>query len=253
MEIVDFSLIIEEVEKLDSQALVVFDVDETLIIPKDRILRPCGEQYLHTLAARFGKDLSEEQHKELRSITLLQREIAYTDSSVPLLFQKMKEKNIPSIALTAMPPGKYGVIPSLEEWREEELKRSGIDFTLHSPYKNNLNFTEFGEKTPLIFHRGILCSADYPKGPALKAFLEKTNIRPSRVIFVEDKKSNLVSVENELKNMGVSYLGFHYVGAMKFNEEVSEELAQCQLKHLVMNKKWLSDREAKEVLNNHPL
>lgn len=248
MEIADFVPLIEEIENLDSKALVVFDVDETLIIAKDKILRPAGEKYLYNLTASFGKSLNEDQHKELRSITMLQREIAHTDPSIPALFQKMQKKCIASIALTAMPSGKYGLIPSMEEWRGEELKRSGIDFTLHSPIQADINFEEFGEHNPLIFYKGMLCSSDHPKGLALKAFLQKTDIKPSKIIFVEDKRNNLDSVEEEIKKMAISYKGFHYVGALKFDEEVNEEVAKFQLHYLLKNKKWLSDDQVHHLM-----
>lgn len=246
-EIVDFEPVIAQVEKLDSQALVVFDVDETLIVPKDKILRPSGEKLVYALTSRLGAVLTPEEQNELRSITLLQREISHTDPKVPLLFQTLKQKNIPAMALTALFPGQYGIIPLLEKWREEELKRHGMDFGLHSPYEETLIFEEFLERTPL-FYKGILCCSHYPKGTLLKKFLEKTKLRPNHILFIDDVLSHLSSVEAEISGMGIPYTGFHYLGVKQQPEEVPLEIAQFQFKFLVENKTWISDEEAKNRL-----
>lgn len=242
-EITDFSPLFKEIENLDSESLVVFDVDETLIVPKDKILRPSGANLVYDLTSRLGTLLTEAEQHELRSITLLQREINYTDPTVPHLFQKIKEKKIPAMALTALFPGKYGVIPLLEQWREEELKRYGIDFGLHTPFNEIVKFEEFEERSP-IFYQGILCSSHYPKGIIFKKFLEKTSLRPSRVIFIDDTLTHITSVESELQTLNIPFTGFHFLGVKKEPEDVSLELAQFQFHFLLENKTWLSDEEA---------
>lgn len=249
MEIIDFAPLFKEIESLDENALVIFDVDETLIVPKDKILRPSGEKLVYAFTSRLGNTLSEDEQHELRSITMLQREIHHTDPNLPLLFQMFKEKNIQSMALTALFPGQYGVIPLLEKWREDELKKYGIDFGVHTPYAETLKFEEFGERSP-VFYKGILCSSHYPKGLILKSFLEKTALRPSRVIFVDDTLSHLSSVESEIQKMGIPYTGYHFLGVKKEPEDVCLEVAQFQFRFLVENKTWLSDEEAKKRMGN---
>lgn len=247
MQITDFKILLECIDRLDEKSLVVFDIDDTLIVAKDKILCSCGESYLDALSAQLDKKLSPEIQIELQSLALLQREINHTDSHLTSLFQKLKKNNVAFMALTAMPTGKFGLIPSLEQWRNEELRRYGIDFESHSPYKGELSFDEFGNSPPL-FYKGMLFTINHAKGESLKAFLLKTDVRPSQIIFVEDRPAHILSVNREMESLSIPCQSFHYVGATFSQEEVSPEVVQYQFQHLLKTKKWLSDSEVKKRL-----
>lgn len=109
----DLSKFEEEAGKLDSSALVLFDIDYTLLTPKDASLKPCGKglrrQYLHVL--------DPTRREWLQSVTALEGEEELMDSKYPSLIQRMQKDNIPVIGFTALETGKYGKITNLEDWR----------------------------------------------------------------------------------------------------------------------------------------
>lgn len=210
---------ITEIEKaitpLKSSELLIFDIDYTLTEPSEPVLQMA---VIKQNKERFRKELAkftDEQKLLVPVLMVTQSESRLTDPSIPRLIQKLQNQKIPLLGFTAIDTSDIPQIGFIPDWRAGELKRLGIDFhsTTASFPKENIEFTEipaFRGTFPL-YKDGILYSNVAPsKGHVLKAFLSKTNQTPSRIIFVDDSLENLQSVEAELKNAGVPYLGIHY-------------------------------------------
>lgn len=133
-EVNDLSRFEQELSKLNSNALVIFDVDYTLLTPKDASLEPCGRglrrEYLHVL--------DPIRREWLQSVTALEGEEELVDSKFPSLIQQMQKDYIPVIGFTALETGKYGKIANIEEWRLNQLKKFGIDFASTFSDKKNV-------------------------------------------------------------------------------------------------------------------
>lgn len=181
---------------------------------------------------------------------LLKRKIELVDPRLATLIRNLQSAKIPTIALTAARPGKYGNIPSMQEWRRKELKDVNIDFGSSFSYIKPFIFSEFTAKSPPAFERGIIYSSCVPKGDVLKVFLERTGFKPRRVIFLDDKLPQVESVEKNLASMGIcDYLGIHYIEAEAISCEADPKIADFQFRYLAENKEWLSDSEACAKLN----
>lgn len=224
--------------------LVVFDVDQTLIIPDDKLLRPCGDQFLQTCINKFQSQLSEERLHELTSKVLLQRTLGLVDAELPHFIKALRHRQCKVMALTAMVTGRLGTISSMEDWRFDELKQLDIDFSSAFPLYNHIVFGDIMQPGSLpIFKNGILCSARHSKGEVLSAFLQRVKWKPQRVFFIDDHLHFVESVQEHMRQAGIEFTGIHYRAAGTFDEVLDQELALAQIAHLIHEDEWLSDAQ----------
>ncbi|MBI2706831.1 MAG: SEL1-like repeat protein [Proteobacteria bacterium] len=164
-------------ENLPSDALVIFDLDETLVIYRDESLPP-----------------------------------VLTESFTPTLIRNLQEKGIKTIALTNsmtfLNPGDS----SQEEFRYKELLKVGIDFSKSFQdffIFNNLPL--FEGHYPLL-SKGIIYTNTIPKGEVLSAFLEKMkdSLKPSLIIFFDDRLHNILDIKKVAEEKNIKYIGFFY-------------------------------------------
>lgn len=243
----------EEIERIDNETLVIFDVDRTLIIPKDHILRVNDGE----LIREYAKDMMKKalslavknQNDYFFSLVLQQMEFELVNEKFPSLIQQLNQKGVKTIALTAMPTGEWGCISNVEDWRVQSLRKFGIDFSSAFPEHTHLTF-KVGKKMTQSpsFKDGILFSASATKGETLSAFLKKIHWTPKKIIFLDDRMKYLQSVENAAKALEMDYLGIHYLEAKKFPVHVNPSLAKLQAQYLLFEERWLSDEEARFLL-----
>ncbi len=237
----------EEVEKLNEDALVLFDVDDTLIVPKDAILRPCGRAFVKKFTQMLPSG-QQDQEELLFSKVLLQKESILVDPKAPDLIKSLHARKIPTIALTAADSGKLGHIENMADWRIHELKSLDLDFTPAFPHHELMEFPTQKEMcSNPTFKGGILFTSDHPKGDILKAFLEKLSWRPKKVLFIDDKLSYIESVETTMKELGIECISFHYSAAEKLPCQLDEEIAKIQVTYLMKHGQWLSDTKAAQL------
>jgi hypothetical protein len=244
----DLDVIERQIDSLDENALVIFDVDCTLIAPKDRILGPCGEQHLFEILKKIN--LSKEEAERLKSIVLLQGQSELLDARILNLLDLLKQKNIKVIALTALTPGKVGTIPDMEAWRIQQLASLGIYLEYSFPELSPMIIEGFGKPLSVApaYRQGVISSADYPKGQVLSAFLRKINCRPSKILFVDDTLKQVESVENELNQENIEHVSFHYTAAKDRPCQLDELLADFQVEYLSQHDEWLGEDEARDKM-----
>ena len=142
----------------------------------------------------------------------------------------IKNKGVKVIALTASYTGSIKAIDDMGNWRIKTLRDLGYDFTGAFPNVNRKVFTNFPEVNGdhPRFDQGIIFvngGADmYTKGDVLNAFFLYSRFVPKKVLFVDDRYSNLEAVEKALPE-GVEFIGFHYTGGAFYKgEAISKEV-----------------------------
>lgn len=237
------------IPQLDEHSLVLFDVDETLIIPEDVILRPCAKEQ----AEKLTKDILENtkfvrkgKYKDgyLLSKVFSKMKFIIIDPTVLSLIQQLQQKGVKTIAFTAMQTGPFGVIPNMENWRIQQLHALGIDFSSAFP---NHPYTAL--KTTIkgpnpLFKQGVLATDNVPKGTVLKTFLDIIRWKPTKVVFIDNSLANLKTVETALGELKIDFIGFHYTAANTYPCQVDLKLAEIQFRHLAEFGEWLRDSEA---------
>jgi hypothetical protein len=236
------------ISDLDEDALVVFDIDNTFLVHNDRILSPCGDEY----RKKFLKTIQnlQEEGEVLGSKISLKAQVFLVDKKILRLLEKLKQRNIKVIALTAMPTGRFGLVSNAEQWRVQQLASLGIYLNWSFPEIDSVVLEGFqGKKTPPVFKRGVLASAKYPKGEVLCAFLKKMQWKPSKVLFIDDMMEYIDSVECEIDKENIEHISFHYTAATDRSCHLDERLADFQFDYLMQQGDWLSDEEAKNKMN----
>jgi len=241
-----FEAFFEITENFTEKSLVILDVDRVIIEPKDAIMRYPNQRLLWELRFQHGSHLTHEQMEDLTSRVTLSECTGLLDPLSVDFINKMKEKNIPIIALTATSVEGYGQIPSIPDWRIGDLARFGIKFDGCFTEHPFIELAElYGRGSAPIFKSGILFSGGYPKGEVLEAFLDHVGFVPDKVLFVDDLLHNLVSVHTAASELGVEEVfAFQYTRSDSLTNTIDPQLAAFQLKTLFQEGIWLSDEEA---------
>ena len=225
----------------DSNTLGVFDIDMVLVQTED----PAFQMANMTLHRQVAKKVMQElpsKKKEI-SLTLMttKSESVLVDAKTPKYLEQLSESKIPTIALTANLTGSFPGIANLESWKVDRLSRLGIDFSTSAPYKKQIVFSHLPSfrGNYSLYVNGILFAngPEVSKGDVLVAFFEKTGFYPSKVIFIDDREENLISVEEALEKLGksIQFQGLLYTGAKDYPSTViSEELFRSKWHEIVL-------------------
>ncbi len=252
----DIKGIEETLASINQDTLVIFDVDDVLIMPKDQILQSHHRSYLHKLEKALAKQ--EKEVELFWGVILSQRQSILVDKRMPQILNELHSKGIKVLALTHAMTGKLGGIPSMKDWRYNELIHHGYDFekSWQGVKENTFSGLEKSENrlskdvsSPPMFFKGIIFT-EIDKGEALAAFLSHYKLKFKKIIFIDDKKKNLAAVERIASKLNIAFVGIEYTAAAMPTEPLNQKRAQLQFKTLSKEKKWISDFEADALLAN---
>lgn len=244
---------IQQLEQLlepDSQTLVLFDVDDTLITPKAKIFRKGKHSYPHLMDDLKKLREKNPQYNEVIAHWRQSRQVELVELAWPTFLAELQKKAT-VYALTQMDTGAYSSIPSMEHWRHKELQGLGITFTeiLGGERQGTLLAGPKGEAS---FFHGIAMTGPFKKGQVVKALLEKGAGSFKRVVLVDDRASHLRDVGDVCEELGLEFLGVHYLGVEQLDkiggQEADPEVVALQKVTLLEEKRWLEDDEVKQLL-----
>jgi hypothetical protein len=212
----EIKVIEENLASIDPDALVIFDVDDVLIMPKDQILQSAHREYINQLNTSL---FAEEKESELLwSIIFAQRSSIPVDTKMINMINTLQSKGIKVLALTHAMTGKFGNISSMKDWRNDELISHGYDFQKSWKGMQDNTFNRLEKPTnhlasevssPPMFFKGIIFT-EIDKGEALEAFLNHYKLKFKKIIFIDDKKKNLESVEKITTKLNIPFVGIEY-------------------------------------------
>lgn len=245
-EVDDLSLFEIEAYKLNNQSLVLFDIDNTLITPKDMALKPCGSY----LRKRYLHVLEPKRREWLQSIVALEGNEELMDPLFPILIKQMQNKRVPVLGFTALETGVYGKMNCVEDWRLNRLKTLNMDFSkTFSDHAITLTeATPYNGYYPL-FKNGVLFTNRQIKGEILTLFLKRLGWQPDKILFMDDSIEQLKSVEVAANALNIEFMGFHYITDKTRPYELDEKLCEFQFQNLIEKEIWLSDTEGRNLLD----
>jgi hypothetical protein len=248
----DFSVIEKAISSADQDSLVVFDVDDVLITPKDKVLRQ--NSYIYETVENILGESKSSEILELYSIIFSQRKSCFVDERFVPLIINLQNNGIKTIALTNCSTEKFYEIPSMKDWRIKELESFGYNFGYSWSGVQEIKFENLPTPEEGIFpmfSSGILFTNDIPKGNVLGAFLNHINFKPNHIIFIDDRLKYLESVADIAKNASILYTGIEYIAAEMQANDFCKEFARRQLEILVKEKRWVSALGNNLVGKNH--
>lgn len=261
----DLNIIQKEILASPKDTLVVFDVDFVLITPSDEIfiMQPTeeGSKFLAEVYTDLFKRYPRSEVDILQSTLLLNQEWRTVTPDTSKIFNYIKSSGYKIIGLTASETGMFGNIKSLEDWRINHLRNFNIyfseDFTDAKAGKLDKYIEGISEHYSKSKHvafplvkDGIIFTAFIPKGKVLGAYLEYANIKPRKIIFIDDRLYNLESVQEFCDKNKIDYIGYEYTALKEQAKGIvlNTKRGILQYKILELTKTWLNDKQADELL-----
>lgn len=229
-------------------------------MPKDQILQTQHRKCLEKLNQKLEQSVGKEKADLFYSIIFMQHDNGPVDIKMKDIISDLQSQGIKVLALTNCFTGRCGNIESMEDWRYNELKKHGYHFELSWQELKPKIFTGLekigkglsaNSRSMPGFKSGIVFTSFVSKGQVLKAFLQYAGIVPKKIIFVDDKRKQLESVEEIAKSHDITFIGIEYTAASDIaSSNLNEKRADLQYEILEKEKKWISDYEADALLTN---
>jgi hypothetical protein len=225
----------------DSDTLVIFDCDDVLSTADIPVFR----QKLDTtgkLTNDFTLNILEEipNVSEEKVLALSQSVLAGTtpvlvNKRMPAIVAGLQARGVPCIVLTAFPPTPVPGMPDAVGWRVCNLKRLGFDFNRSWPAFMNTGLP--------VFSGGVLFSGALPKDKSLRIFLSHMQMRPKRIVFIDDSLRNVIRVGEYCRSAGLKFTGIHYTEAATHPSAYSSALGRSrfQMQVLIRHGVWLPE------------
>lgn len=235
-----------EIEQIFKNAaedtLGVFDIDEVLTYPAEAAFQKANWRENQRFVKWFLKSMTPDQRWLFVNFSLLQGPSKPMEPSEWAVLKRIQEQKVKVIALTASMPGLLGDV-YLQEWRYNQLKGLGIDFSGAFPEDPAFCMNHlccYMGRYPAFFN-GILFAngelrlgiGDCNKGDVLVEFLRRKTWKPRKVIFVDDSLENLACVERSLSlfDPDIEYIGVHFKGRAE-SHSITQEDFQAKWKYV---------------------
>lgn len=243
----DFIPLKKLLEEADQDTLVIFDVDHVLIMPTDEYTLN-RHPYRKELWKEIEGRLSKEEMKTLYGLTASKAKWRLVDPDIIDIFTHLKERQIPSIALTSIYTGKFGNIEKLEDWRIKHLHDLGFDFFNLTPIKEDILLYELEEQDGVpMLKSGVILTAQIDKGKTLEYILRHNNYYPKTIIFIDDMLNNLESLERLSSKLKIKFHGLHYTAVSNMPIPViNKQIEKLRFQILEKEHKWLNHQELAE-------
>ncbi|MBD3231468.1 DUF2608 domain-containing protein [Candidatus Dependentiae bacterium] len=261
-EIDSFNHAMEKLNKSDEKTLIIFDMDSTLIAATESLFHFNDIEYFD----KSNQDFIKQLHNNFKELAKTKKDPAFPFTIISEIFSKtdftpvenkiinvikdLQKKNLKFIALTASNTGKFYKIENMQKWRFDNLNQIGLDFSKSFDLQN-AEFDNFPNRFgffPPAFYKGILCSAGNPKGKILKAFIDKVNWIPNKVIFFDDNYKECKSVADEMNNSGIPVQCYWYRFVFKNKIKLNQEIMKYQFNHIAKYGEFLTEKEALEKM-----
>lgn len=217
----------EKLSDVDQDTWVIFDVDLTLIVPKDPILRGVMEPTMLRIAEEINPDFKKRDRNHDWSLILQDMEWEAVSPDGPMLVKAIQDKGAHVVALTAMPHGPVGICPSLADWRIHQLNALGFDFTLNAPEADLPNYKG-----------GILFSGRSPKGEVFMTLINHLGVTPKKVIFIDDHIKFIHSMEKSMAEASIPLISYHYQEVDHRPITIVPAEVRRKLSHFFTHNKW---------------
>ena len=205
------------------ETLIIFDLDNTLIHPEWKHLG--SDQWFYTLTNAYEKQGMSHQQAVDSVLPLYFQIMAHIwfipveENQTKQVVNYLQKNGVTVIALTAR---------SLDiVYRTmEQLDHVGITFAGYGPTECPILY---GKGKPSLYIHGIIFCGNYNKGEVLAYWLNKVNYHPKKVIIIDDKLKNILSVEKALHKRNYPFIGLRYGYLDNHIKTINQEIIKKEL------------------------
>lgn len=229
--------------------LVILDIDNTILTPNQMVGSDAWFDHLFATLKEQGK-LTEGQAEAAASAiwgeVQARTAVRPVEAITPDLIAKLQAQGTIVMALTARPL-------TLTRTTLIQLKGVGINLMMN-PVSKALVDVRVSLPTrpkPVLarYNSGVLFANGADKGKLLVAFLKQQKLKPSSIIFVDDKQYNADNVERALVAAHINHAVYRYSAADAIVKTFNGETADLQyffMQHI------LSDADAALIQEKEP-
>lgn len=221
----------KELETCNEDTLVLLDIGGTLLIRKDPVLHVSYENWKKMWFERHYPQMTrEETFSLIRVVQESDTSWQLLDAWPELIHQAQKRK-AKVVAFT-----KVLIDPSVQNFRGARLLMNfGLLIQDDLPELSDRGIQ-------FIYEPGVIQTGEKFKGPVLKEVLQKVTKVPHKIVFVDDRKEQLESVQQACNEVGVPVVCFHYT-SFENPPPLDEAVANYQLHALVKEHRWIPTEE----------
>lgn len=199
---------------ISEDALVIFNCDEVLLVPKNNINLVENRTYLNSALDLINNELEDQEtlRKTHEYIEKGFQEFVPLNRSVIDMVKNLQEQKITTMVLTSYHIGDRGNGETWEDYRSNNLKEHGFHFENSWPAEMNGPLMN-GNETAWSFKDGVLFTNGHPEGDTLISFFQHfgyTSENFSRIIMIDDEYDNLISVSRACIQLGIAFSGGYY-------------------------------------------
>ena len=204
-------LIYQMMPNLNERSIVVFDRDDTLLQGVDCIGTELRAQFVEMWKKIYA---TEDTNSLLQNIESQKHTLV--DKSSPALIKQLRAQGVNVIIMTRGCHGKGATGQNVEDLCIAAFRSVGIDLSnSFSLYSSTILVEVTNNGSSPLFKEGILFSNTCDKGDALEALLNRVQLKPEYIIFVDDKLHYVEEVQRAAQKNDIEFLGLYYRGAEK--------------------------------------
>ena len=228
-------------QQLPKDSIILVDVDDTIITPRSKTFRTAPYNKLIDNIKK-NKD-NYPAYQEIVSNWRLQRKVMLLDENWPAMLKQLREK-FSVYAITKMDTGRFGNIPSMEQWRYEELRDLGIEFSKNNEIPSTI--LDDGQNNPM-FYNGIFITGERSKSQTLDIY--RSFLKSSIIVLIDDRLEHLEDIKAFCDKHSIKFIGLLFKGLENFKDRPDPAISDFQAKYLIENAQWLEDDKAYKVMS----
>lgn len=223
--------------------LYFFDIDDTLIDSPYMLGSKAWRKYL--------TETAPDWHDTLTLFVARHYHVDFVEAHIPAIIEKLKVKGCGVFGLTARERKIWYYTPmeDIDALTIAQLHQAEIFLDPQALEKSYPSLTAAPE-----YYEGVFFADIEPKGGYLIKLFQNSKERPAKVVFIDDKLSQVESVSQALNELGIDNDCYWYTATDKKAELFHPLLANIQLFHLWMTKGQavISDVAAAELAELYP-
>jgi len=211
--------------EVTATTLVCFDLDNTLIRTEQML---ASDQWWDDLIYGFVAGGMPERDAVRKAFEIWfpiekQSRFIPVQPDGPDIVRGFQDKKIMVMGLTARPL-------MLAATTVTHLASINIDLRKSQPISEQLEIKLLHDTAN--YQNGILFVGASSKGDALKGFLDKTGLRPEKIVFADDKQQHITTMEQVFGKGPIPYIGFRYGGADAWVKKYDRRIADIQQQYM---------------------
>ena len=216
-------------EEADRDTLVVFDCDEVLITPTDTLFSPVNEDSYKKTIQYLNEKVGFSKADDILISIRKRHKFRLLNNELPNIIKNMQNRGAAVLVLTAHWTGEFHDIKSVEDLRKNELNQFDFDFKKSWNGVDKIVFYELPTKLPKynltkfpIFENGVIFACNIDKGMMLQKFLNHVSRTFDKIIFVDDRMKNILSIKKFCERNNIKGKCIQYKKAELFNKNKAD-------------------------------